>query len=310
MRLLTYRHLGVKRTGILDGNDKVHGLPRGLTMLDLLGAKDGLTDLVSELARSPEEVVALADVVVLAPLQPRSIRDCLGFLEHLRNCAAPAGLTIDHRYEQIPAFYFTNPAAVIGPHDDVAISPGSAQFDFELEVAAVIGRPGRDIPRERALDHIAGYTILCDWSARDLQVRELPLGAGPAKSKDGAITLGPLLVTPDEIESRRSGKGFALVMTAALNGKQVSEGRWDSIDWDFADMIAYTSRGTELRSGDVIGSGTVPTGCLFEHYATSPETFTGWLQPGDEVRLSIEGLGQTAQRVVAGPDLIPLSTGF
>ena len=121
-------------------------------MLDLLGANDGLTDLVSELAGSPEEVVALADVVVLAPLQPRSIRDCLGFLEHLRNCAAPAGLTIDHRYEQIPAFYFTNPAAVIGPHDDVAISPGSTQFDFELEVAAVIGRPGRDIPRERALE--------------------------------------------------------------------------------------------------------------------------------------------------------------
>ncbi|MFI6937128.1 fumarylacetoacetate hydrolase family protein [Streptomyces sp. NPDC050287] len=158
----------------------------------------------------------------------------------------------------------------------------------------MIGRPGRDIPRERALDHIADYTILCDWSARDLQLRELPLGAGPAKSMDGAITLGPLLVTPDEIESRRSGKGFALVMTAALNGKHVSEGRWDSIDWDFADMIAYTSRGTELRPCDVIGSGTVPTGCLFEHYATSPETFTGWLQPGDEVRLSIEGLGQTA----------------
>ena len=136
------------------------------------------------------------------------------------------------------------------------------------------------------------------------------MGAGPAKSKDGAITLGPLLVTPDEIETHRAGKGFALSMTAAVNGQQVSEGRWDSIDWDFADMIAFTSRGTELRLGDVIGSGTVPTGCLFEHYATHPESFRGWLQPGDEVHLSVEQLGDIRQRVIAGPKPIPLSTGF
>ena len=136
------------------------------------------------------------------------------------------------------------------------------------------------------------------------------MGTGPAKSKDGAITLGPLLVTPDEIETHRAGKGFALSMTAAVNGQQVSEGRWDSIDWDFADMIAYTSRGTELRPGDVIGSGTVPTGCLFEHYATQPESFRGWLQPGDEVHLSVERLGDIRQRIIAGPKPIQLSTGF
>ena len=139
----------------------------------------------------------------------------------------------------------------------------------------MIGKPGRDIPRDRAPGHIAGYAIFCDWSARDLQVSELPMGCGPAKSKDGATTLGPLLVTPDEIEPHRAGKGFALSMTAAVNGEQTSQGRWDSIDWDFADMIAYTSRGTELRPGDVIGSGTVPTGCLFEHYATHPGIVPG-----------------------------------
>ena len=228
----------------------------------------------------------------------------------MRNCAGPAGLTIDHRYEQIPAFYFTNPGSVHGPNDDVAIFPGSRQFDYELEVCAVIGKPGRDIPRDRAPGHIAGYAIFCDWSARDLQVSELPMGCGPAKSKDGATTLGPLLVTPDEIEPHRAGKGFALSMTAAVNGEQTSQGRWDSIDWDFADMIAYTSRGTELRPGDVIGSGTVPTGCLFEHYATHPGSFRGWLQPGDEVHLAIEQLGDIRQRVIAGPKPIPLSTGF
>jgi 2-keto-4-pentenoate hydratase/2-oxohepta-3-ene-1,7-dioic acid hydratase in catechol pathway len=252
----------------------------------------------------------LGDVTVCAPLQPPSIRDCLGFLQHLRNCAAPAGLTIDHRYEQIPAFYFTNPGSVHGPSDDVAIFPGSRQFDYELEVCAVIGQPGRDIPRDRAPGHIAGYAIFCDWSARDLQVSELPMGCGPAKSKDGATTLGPFLVTPDEIEPHRAGKGFALSMTAAVNGEPTSQGRWDSIDWDFADMIAYTSRGAELRPGDVIGSGTVPTGCLFEHYATHPGSFRGWLQAGDEVHLAIEQLGDIRQRVIAGPKPIPLSTGF
>lgn len=310
MRLLTYRHQGIQRVGTLDTDGVVHGLEPGMTLLDLLRADDELDAHVSGLIRVPDHVVALEAVEVMAPLQPPSVRDCLGFLEHLRNCAAPVGLTIDERYEQVPAFYFTNPAAVIGPYDDVPISPGSTQFDFELEVAAVIGKAGRDIPHNRAEKHIAGYTILCDWSARDLQVRELPLGAGPAKSKDGALTLGPTLVTPDEIEAFRSGKGFALGMTASVNGRQISAGRWDSIDWDFADMIAYTSRGTELRPGDVIGSGTVPTGCLFEHYVTSPAVFPGWLQPGDEVSLTIEGLGTTVQRVTAGPTPVPLSTGF
>jgi 2-keto-4-pentenoate hydratase/2-oxohepta-3-ene-1,7-dioic acid hydratase in catechol pathway len=310
MRWLTYRHDGAERAGILDEDNNVRGFPPGLTMLDLLRSPGGLPARAADVTAGPGHVAAIGDVTVCAPLQPPSIRDCLGFLQHLRNCAAPAGLTIDHRYEQIPAFYFTNPGSILGPNDDVAIFPGSRQFDFELEVCAVIGKPGRDIPRERASGHIAGYAIFCDWSARDLQVSELPMGCGPAKSKDGATTLGPLLVTADEIEPHRAGKGFALSMTAAVNGEQISQGRWDSIDWDFADMIAYTSRGTELRPGDVIGSGTVPTGCLFEHYATHPGSFRGWLQPGDEVHLAVEQLGDIRQRVIAGPKPIPLSTGF
>ena len=310
MRWLTYRHDGAERAGVLDEDSNVHGFPPGLTMLDLLRSPGGLPARAPDVMAAPDHVAAIGDVTVCAPLQPPSIRDCLGFLQHLRNCAGPAGLTIDHRYEQIPPFYFTNPGSVHGPNDDVAIFPGSRQFDYELEVCAVIGKPGRDIPRDRALGHIAGYAIFCDWSARDLQVSELPMGCGPAKSKDGATTLGPLLVTPDEIEPHRAGKGFALSMTAAVNGEQTSQGRWDSIDWDFADMIAYTSRGTELRAGDVIASGTVPTGCLFERYATHPRSFRGWLQAGDEVHLAIEQLGEIRQRVIAGPKPIPLSTGF
>ena len=183
------------------------------------------------------------------------------------------------------------------------------QFDYELEVCAVIGRSGFNIPRGEAEDHIAGYMILCDWSARDLQFTEMAMGLGPAKGKDGANTLGPMLVTPDELESSRSKKGFALSMTAHVNDELVSSGRWDSIDWDFADMITYASRGTWLHSGDVIGSGTVATGCLYEHYAMAPESFRGWLQPGDEVRLEVERLGVLTQRVVAAAVAQPLSTG-
>ena len=146
MRWLTYRHDGVERVGILDAEDTVRGLTPGIAMLDLLRSPGGLSGGAAQAMTSPDHVAAAADVTLCAPLQPPSIRDCLGFLQHLRNCAAPAGLTIDRRYEQVPAFYFTNPAAVLGPANDVAVFPGSRQFDYELEVCAVIGKPGRDIP--------------------------------------------------------------------------------------------------------------------------------------------------------------------
>ena len=259
---------------------------------------------------SPSETVALDGLTLRAPLQPRSIRDCTGFLQHLRNCQGAADIPVDERNEQFPAFYFSNVAAVVGPHDDVAISPGSERFDYELEVCAVIGKAGSTIAYDRAEEHIAGYMLLCDWSARDLQINEMALRLGPAKGKDGANTLGPMLVTPDEIESYRSRNAFDLGMTGYVNGELVSEGRWDTIDWGFPDMITYTSRGTHLRPGDVIGSGTVPSGCLFEHFAMRPDEFRGWLQPGDEVRLVIEQLGEIRHKVVAGVKAEPLSSGY
>jgi 2-keto-4-pentenoate hydratase/2-oxohepta-3-ene-1,7-dioic acid hydratase in catechol pathway len=219
-------------------------------------------------------------------------------------------MPIDERHLKFPPFYFTNPAAVIGPYDDVPIAPDSRMFDYELEIAAVIGKPGATIPLAQAEGHIAGYMLLCDWSARDLQMNEMPLRLGPAKGKDTANTLGPMLVTPDELEPFRSGQGFDLEMTGSVNGEQVSHGRWNTIDWGFADMITYASRGTRLRVGDVIGSGTVPTGCLFEHYATDPEHFRGWLQPGDEVQLAVEQLGELRHRVVEGVQAERLSSGY
>lgn len=307
MRWLTYRHLGADAIGVLGDGDVIHGLAPGRTMLELLSSEADLVGAGARALERPHHTVALDAVTVLAPLQPPSIRDFASFVQHMRNCAAGAGLELNQRYDEVPVFYFSNPAAVIGPSDDVAVFPGSDRFDYELEVCAVIGRRGRDIDPRDAEAHIAGYSILCDWSARDLQVDEMSMGLGTAKGKDGATTLGPYLVTPDDLEPCRSGNGFALSMTASVNGEVISEGRWDSIDWSFADMIAYASRGTELRPGDVIGSGTVPTGCLFEHSVLDPRGFRGWLQLGDQVELAVEGLGRLSQRVVAGSLPKPLS---
>lgn len=309
MRFVTYASpAGDDRVGLVDG-EQVHGFAPGVTLLDVLDTGD-LLGAGERAAASPSETVALEGLTLRAPLQPRSIRDCTGFLQHLRNCQGAADIPVDERNEQFPAFYFSNVAAVVGPHDDVAISPGCERFDYELEVCAVIGKPGSTIALDRAEEHIAGYMLLCDWSARDLQMNEMALRLGPAKGKDGANTLGPMLVTPDEIESYRSRNAFDLRMTGYVNGELVSEGRWDTIDWGFPDMITYTSRGTHLRPGDVIGSGTVPSGCLFEHFAMDPEHFRGWLQPGDEVRLVIEQLGEIRHKVVAGVKAEPLSSGY
>jgi 2-keto-4-pentenoate hydratase/2-oxohepta-3-ene-1,7-dioic acid hydratase in catechol pathway len=310
MRWVTYADTsGQDRAGVVkDG--AIRALEPGVTLLDLLDSPSGLPAAGDRALAAPREVVALDGATLRAPLQPRSIRDHVGFLQHIRNCAARGGGVIDSGFSRVPTFYFSNTAAVIGPRDDVAISPGCTQFDYELEVCAVIGRSGFNIARDEAEAHIAGYMLLCDWSARDLQLQEMAMGLGPAKGKDGATSLGPMLVSPDELESWRSEKGFGLNMTAHVNDELVSSGRWDSIDWDFADMITYASRGTWLRPGDVLGSGTVATGCLFEHYAMAPDSFRGWLQPGDNVRLDVERLGVLTHRVVAGVAPEPLSTGY
>ena len=229
------------------------------------------------------------------------------FHEHIRNCM---GGEIDARHLLYPTFYISNSAAVIGPFDDVKIAPRSEQYDYELEVAAVIGTAGHNIRPQDAEAHIAGYTMYIDWSARDVQFDEMNLRLGPAKGKDTATTLGPLFVTKDEFEPLRKNKGFDVTMTVRVNGRQVSSGNWSTIDWTFSDVIAYTSRGTTLSPGDVLGSGTVGLGCLFEHYQTKSPAFQGWLQPGDVVEMKVDLIGTTKQTVIAADEHYPLSSGW
>jgi fumarylacetoacetate (FAA) hydrolase len=198
-----------------------------------------------------------------------------------------------------PVFYFSNTASITGPDVSIRKPPETNALDYELEIGVVIGREGGDIAVEEADDYIAGFTILNDWSARDIQIREMKVGLGPAKGKDFATSIGPYLVTPDELEDRildRSrGNRYDLVMTARVNGEEYSRGNLRDMNWTFAELIAQASRNTVLKPGDLIGSGTVGTGCIVEF----PDGAHPWLQTGDTVELEIERLGILRNQITA-----------
>jgi fumarylacetoacetate (FAA) hydrolase len=211
---------------------------------------------------------------------------------------ARRGGEIPEAWSRLPIFYFSNVSEIRGPGDPVWAPKGSEELDYELEVAAVVDTPARDLEPARGEEVIGGYTILNDWSARDLQRDETAVRLGPAKGKDFASTLGPWLVTPDELEDRRSGTGFDLAMTATVNGTETSRGAWSSIHFSFGQMLARASADVQLVPGDVLGSGTVGGGCLLE---IREETLGRYLEPGDEVTLRIERLGELRAPVIARP---------
>jgi 2-keto-4-pentenoate hydratase/2-oxohepta-3-ene-1,7-dioic acid hydratase in catechol pathway len=285
--------------GLVEGH-VVCGLAEPSTLIEVLRSPETVAAARASARSDPAERVALSSVRLHAPIPvPPAVRDFMAFEDHVAASSQALGLEVDPLWYEFPVFYFSNPAAIRGPHDDVRIPPGSAAFDYELEIAAVIGTPGRDIPAHAAESHIAGYTVLCDWSARDVQEREMKLHLGPAKGKDSATSLGPWLVTPDELEPYRAGHAYDLAMTALVNGQQYSSGNVAAIHWSFPRLVEYASRGTELRTGDVIGSGTVGTGCILElARAHGPWTYP-WLAPGDVVTLGVEHIGRITARVTA-----------
>lgn len=294
---------GAEHAALVD-SDELRAVPH--TLLELLRS-DALAS-AADIARSdPFEVLPLAGTPLLAPVPtPPSVRDFMSFESHVVTSMAAIGSQVDPVWYQQPVFYFTNPAAIRPPVADIPIAPGSRQFDFELEVAAIIGRGGSDIAPADAESHIAGFTIFCDWSARDIQMREMRVGLGPAKGKDTATSLGPWLVTPDELEPHRTASGYDIGMTVSVNGREYSRGTWGTIFWTFAQMIAYASRGTQLRPGDVIGSGTVGTGCILELGRVHGGEAYPWLAVGDVVEIEVDGLGRQQGRIVEGPPVTPL----
>lgn len=285
-------------------NDGVHRVEGFSNVSDALVSGADLTQL-AETARGVSPV-PLDSVTLHAPVTPSAMRDCMCFHEHIRNCRPG---TFDEKHLQYPVFYITNNNAVIGPEDDVLIPPGCEQFDYELEVCAVLGRTVTNPTPVEAEAAVAGYMVYIDWSARDLQIDEMSLGLGPAKGKDSATTLGPFFVTADELEPRRSGLGFDVRMRASVNGSPVTDGNWNTINWGFGDVIAYAGRGTTLTAGEVLGSGTVGLGCLLEHERTGSPAFPGWLKEGDVVTFDVDVLGSMTQTVVAGLPRHPLSSG-
>ncbi len=245
------------------------------------------------------EEYTLNEVVLLPPIpDPPTVRDFFAFEQHVKTARANRGLGMMPEWYEVPTFYFTNTSELHGHDNAVPYPQGSNALDFELEIACVIGRNGKDIPVDEATSYIAGYTIMNDWSARDFQMKDMAIGLGPGKGKDFATSLGPVLVTPDELAPRRTGHGaserYAMPMIARINGREVSRGNFNSIHYSFAEMIAYASRNTRIRIGDVIGSGTVGTGCILE-LGTQVHP---WLQRDDEVELEIEGIGVLRNRII------------
>jgi 2-keto-4-pentenoate hydratase/2-oxohepta-3-ene-1,7-dioic acid hydratase in catechol pathway len=300
MRFVTYVEDDGPRVGVLHGAD-VCAMPAGVSLIDLFG-DDGerLMDAGARALADPDRVRGYDDVRLLAPIPtPPTVRDFMTFERHYAGVLMMISpdATVPRRWYDAPVFYFTNPYAVIGPDDPVPIPPGCRVFDFELEVAAVVGRAGRDLTPEAAESHIAGYTILNDWSARDIQFEEMQVQLGPVKGKDTATTLGPVLVTPDELASYRSGTSFDLAMTAAVNGVVIGEDQLSSMHFSFGEMVAYASRGTYVRPGDVLGSGTCGGGCLAELWGRRGRDAHAPLRDGDVVTVSVDRLGTLTSRI-------------
>lgn len=245
--------------------------------------RSGMTTEVSPFVHPEAKVIHHPPVT-----DPPTFRDFYGFEQHVRAALARRGLDIVPEWFELPVFYFSNPHSFLGHGEPLEKPPYTSELDFELEIACVIGRGGEDIAPEEAEDHIAGYTVLNDWSARDVQRKEMRVGLGPAKGKDFATSLGPCLVTLDELEARRAGNAYDLEMTARKNGTVLSRGNLKEIYHGFPDMIARASQGVRLLPGDIIGSGTVGTGCILE---LDPERTGGWLESGDIIELEVEGIG-------------------
>jgi fumarylacetoacetate (FAA) hydrolase len=253
--------------------------------------------------------IRLADVTLLAPVnEPTSCRDGYAFRQHVAAARRNRGVPMIPEFDQYPIFYFTNHNAVQGPGTIDCMPDHFEKLDFELEVAIVVGKKGRNIKAAEADQYIAGYMIMNDMSARTLQMEEMLLNLGPAKGKDFSTVIGPYFVTPDELEQylvpakpNHVGNNHNLSMKCWVNGVMVSEGNVADMDWTFAEILERCAYGVDIYPGDVIGSGTVGTGCFLELNGTGllndKNYKPQWLQDGDEVVMEITGLGRLVNTI-------------
>ena len=259
---------------------------------------EALADLVE--AADADEPMDASGLAFGPPiLDPPTFRDFYAFERHVGTMWKRRDMDIPEAWFRLPIFYFSNTSEIRGPDEPVWAPRGSAELDYELEVAALIDTPVLDLDASRGEQAIGGYMVLNDWSARDLQREETTVRLGPAKGKDFATSIGPWLVTPDELGDVRRDKGYDLAMTATVNGTELSRGTWSSAHFSFGEMVERASADVRLRPGDLLGSGTVGTGCLLE---VRDETLKRYLEPGDSVTLAIERLGELTAPVVRRPE--------
>ena len=294
MRLVTFRIAGGREArapvpgALVDGGTKVAVLPGFSSVLEIVEAGANALDRAYEALKHSPDVLALESVALLAPIpSPPQMRDFLCFEKHLVQAFGAIGKDPPKAWYERPIFYHPNRFSVCGPDADVPWPAYSERLDFELEFGCYIGRPGKDIPRSRAREHIFGYTIFNDFSARDEQTKEMAGQLGPGKGKDfdNANAMGPCLVTADELPDP-----YRLEMVVRVNGEERGRGNSREMHWKFEDCIAHASRSETLHSGEFFGSGTVGNGCGLEQMR--------FLKPGDTVELEVEGIGTLRNRVV------------
>src|SRR5512143_3585678 len=287
MKLITYSAFAKSHQPGLLADGAIFPLPFA-SMLDLIEAGEKGLERARRAAEGKR--IALEDASLHAPiLRPTTLRDAYAFETHVKTANANRGQEVPAEWYKFPIFYFTNPNNIFGPDDEIPYPSYTNELDYELEIAAIIGKPGRDIRPEDAPKHIFGYTIFNDWSARDIQRQEMQVRLGPAKGKDFASSLGPCIVTPEALADTATNRPgvYDLDMWARINGQERSHGCFKDIHWSFGDILARASQSVTLTPGDVVGSGTVGTGCLLElTKAKGP-----WLQEGDEVELEISSIG-------------------
>tara|TARA_B100000459_G_scaffold38582_1_gene19143 strand:- start:963 stop:1928 length:966 start_codon:yes stop_codon:yes gene_type:complete len=314
MRLSTYK--------LANNNKELIGLVKKDSLINLneFFGDISLVDLIKKdnwksetLKKIDEEKLVthhINDVNLLAPIpNPNSLRDAYAFRQHVETSRKNRGLEMIKEFDEFPVFYFSNHNAIYGPQDEIKCMPSHFEkLDFELEIAIVIGKEGRNLKANEASSYIAGYMIMNDVSARGLQMKEMKLNLGPAKGKDFASVIGPYLVTPDEIKDKLVDKGehgsiYDLKMSCFLNNQLVSEGNFKDMNWTFEQIIERVSYGATIYPGDIIGSGTVGTGCLLELNGTGKIKDSNynevWLKEGDVVKMKIDKLGEISNKIVS-----------
>jgi len=322
MKLVSYLleerdRLGVLINGLVYDMEVLHpDLPNSMGMFlnyweDAFPVAQAGELMLREGDRTSNKGIPVKDVQLLAPVPfPTSCRDGYAFRQHVAAARRNRRVAMIPEFDQYPVFYFTNPHSIQGGGDVLCMPDHLEKLDFELEAAIVICKHGRNIPAEEADEYIGGLMIMNDFSARRLQMEEMVLNLGPAKGKDFATTIGPWLVTLDELEEfvvpakeNHQGRSWNLSMRCNVNERQVSQGNLADMDWTFAEIIERASYGVNLYPGDVIGSGTVGTGCFLELNGTArlndPNYPEQWLLPGDVVELEIDALGKLTNTILA-----------